>query len=481
MNKIILTASSVSVSELKSSRRYMTVSMRMFSTRENRNGTAVTEAFIDDIVANKNDYICMPLCADVPKLKKKDYRGLTHLYDKATHTFMADRVGGFYDFEKVEDEFGISLIGYARIDKRNDLICEAIEELYANDALHFSFEISAGSLMEINGVTVVDAHPDNELTAMAIVSVPAYPESTALDLVAEAQVDSNEMFSTAHFVAAEMDMETVRIRFHQLLCELLKERAWDLRVLVFGVDAVILYDVVGGKSYKMEYLIDNEDFVMKDFYEIDYVRSGGSENMENQMNIAEVAEVETVEVKAEEQIEEVVQAEAEVVAEEMTTEEIAEVAEQLEAEQVDAVQTEEVVAEENEPEEELEDKPEEKPEEEEKNDELAEALNENASLKAEIEELKAYKAELDAIREREAQEKLNSKKESLKEYASSEGLDVENEIIAEAIDSLNYEALVAEVTNKKNSEKKPAQNVSIFASFGIETKGNDYLFARSGK
>lgn len=477
MNKIILTASIVSVSELKSSRRYMTVSMRMFSTRENRNGTAVTEAFIDDIVANKNDYICMPLCADVPKLKKKDYRGLTHLYDKATHTFMADRVGGFYDFEKVEDEFGVSLIGYARIDKRNDLICEAIEELYANDALHFSFEISAGSLIEVDGVTVVDAHPDNELTAMAIVSVPAYPESTALDLVAEAQVDPNEMFSAAHFVSAEMDMETVRIRFHQLLCELLKERAWDLRVLVFGVDAVILYDVIGGKSYKAEYLIDGEDFVLKDFYEIDYVRSGGSENMENQMNIAEVVEPETVEVKAEEQTEEMIQSEVEVVAEEMTTEEVVEVAEQLEAEHIETVQAEEAVDEEDEP----EDKVEEEPEKEDEKDELAEALNENASLKAEIEELKAYKAELDAIREREAQEKLNSKKASLKEYASAEGLDVENEIIAEAIDNLNYEALVAEVTNKKNSEKKTEQNVSIFASFGINAKGNDYLFARSGK
>lgn len=480
MNKIILTASSVSVSELKSSRRYMTVSMRMFSTRENRNGTAVTEAFIDDIVANKNDYICMPLCADVPKLKKKDYRGLTHLYDKATHTFLADRVGGFYDFEKVEDEYGVSLIGYARIDKRNDLICEAIEELYANDALHFSFEISAGYLMENNGVTIVDAHPDNELTAMAIVSVPAYPESTALDLVAEAQIDFNEMFASARFVLAEMDLETVRIRFYELLYELLKEKAWDLRVLIFGVDFVILYDVVGGKSYRAEYFIDNEDFVMKDFYEIDYVRSGGSETMEDKMNVAEVAEVEAVEVQAEEQTEEVVQAEAEV---EASTEEVVAEAEVETAEEADTVevQAEEVSAEEEKPEEELETEPEEKPEEEEEKDELAEALNENASLKAQIEELKAFKAELEAIREREAEEKLNSKKATLKEYASAEGLDVENEIIAEAIDNLNYEALVAEVTNKKNSEKKAERSISFYASFDIGAKGNSYLFDRSGK
>lgn len=77
MNRVVLAASSIS--ELKSNRKYFSVSMRMFSTRANLNNCAVTEAFIDDIIANKQDYICMPLCADVPKLKKKDYRGLTHL------------------------------------------------------------------------------------------------------------------------------------------------------------------------------------------------------------------------------------------------------------------------------------------------------------------------------------------------------------------------------------------------------------------
>lgn len=39
--------------------------MRMFSTRLNRNNMRVTEAFIDDIVAHKEQYIGMPLCADV--------------------------------------------------------------------------------------------------------------------------------------------------------------------------------------------------------------------------------------------------------------------------------------------------------------------------------------------------------------------------------------------------------------------------------
>ena len=39
---------------------YMTVVMRMFSTAPNRNGFAVSEAFIDNIVANADKYTCLP-------------------------------------------------------------------------------------------------------------------------------------------------------------------------------------------------------------------------------------------------------------------------------------------------------------------------------------------------------------------------------------------------------------------------------------
>jgi hypothetical protein len=34
--------------------------MRMFSTRPNRNGYAVSEAFIDNIVTNCGRYTCLP-------------------------------------------------------------------------------------------------------------------------------------------------------------------------------------------------------------------------------------------------------------------------------------------------------------------------------------------------------------------------------------------------------------------------------------
>lgn len=48
------------ISEAQSIDIYMTVLMRMFSTRPNRNGYAVSEAFMDNIVANAAKYTCLP-------------------------------------------------------------------------------------------------------------------------------------------------------------------------------------------------------------------------------------------------------------------------------------------------------------------------------------------------------------------------------------------------------------------------------------
>ena len=48
------------MAEVRQNDIYMSVLMRMFSTRPNRNGFAVSEAFIDNIVANAPKYACLP-------------------------------------------------------------------------------------------------------------------------------------------------------------------------------------------------------------------------------------------------------------------------------------------------------------------------------------------------------------------------------------------------------------------------------------
>ena len=60
MNRVQFEASQVMISETQSNDIYMTVLMRMFSTRPNRNGYAVSEAFMDNIVANAEKYTCLP-------------------------------------------------------------------------------------------------------------------------------------------------------------------------------------------------------------------------------------------------------------------------------------------------------------------------------------------------------------------------------------------------------------------------------------
>lgn len=59
-------------------------------------------------------------------------------------------------------------------------------------SLNFSFEIrySPDATVEFDGVSYVDVADTNFLTGMTIVSVPAYPESVARSLVAEAETDA---------------------------------------------------------------------------------------------------------------------------------------------------------------------------------------------------------------------------------------------------------------------------------------------------
>lgn len=149
----------------------------------------MTEAFIDEIVSNQEKYGCLPLYVDVDRLRAKDYRSLGHMYDRSTGKFNTTQIGSFSAFKKVSDEYGISLMGEARIPKRETDVCRGIMELYAMGILNFSFEIKyarADTIIE-NGVQYVDASQSNALTGVAIVSVPAYRESTALSLVAEEQ------------------------------------------------------------------------------------------------------------------------------------------------------------------------------------------------------------------------------------------------------------------------------------------------------
>lgn len=124
---------------------------------------------------------------DLEKLLAGDLKSLGHMYNRMTGKFKTTQVGSLCNFQSVEDEYGMSLIAEARFPKREEAVCERILELYENNALNFSFEISynQNAVDEQNGVLVIRADEHNMLTGLAIVSVPAYEEAIALSLVAE--------------------------------------------------------------------------------------------------------------------------------------------------------------------------------------------------------------------------------------------------------------------------------------------------------
>lgn len=104
------------------------------------------------------------------------------MQNRITGSFGTTQVGGMLNFRKVNDEYGISLIGEARIPKREYTICERVIELYERGELNFSFEIryTEDHVVEKDGILYIDAAEHNVITGMAIVSVPAYEESFAL-------------------------------------------------------------------------------------------------------------------------------------------------------------------------------------------------------------------------------------------------------------------------------------------------------------
>lgn len=118
--------------------------------------------------------------------------GLTHRLNKTSGIFESEQIGSFFSFAKEIDNGVISLLGEARIPKRNPMLCETLMRLYKAGALNFSFEILVGNATQMDGVTLIDAAEGNELIGMAVVTTPACPEATAIKLIAEDENDNDD-------------------------------------------------------------------------------------------------------------------------------------------------------------------------------------------------------------------------------------------------------------------------------------------------
>lgn len=188
MSKLVFAST---ISEIQQSDVFMTVKARICEAPEaNLNGARVTEAFIDEIVGNETRYVGLPLYADVKALTNGNYNRLGHLYDVKTGEFHSTQIGSFYKFDKQTTQNGCALVGYARIPKRNKKLSKAISELFADNALKFSFELSVGEYEELDDETIlIDASENNYLEGTAIVTYPACEDAVALELVAQKNTD----------------------------------------------------------------------------------------------------------------------------------------------------------------------------------------------------------------------------------------------------------------------------------------------------
>lgn len=464
-----LQASVLSVSELQSNPIYVSAKMRICSTRVNLNKQAVTKEFIEDIGVNKADYVGLPLYADIRRLTAKDYARLGHLYDPSNGKFYTDQIGTFVDFEVVEDEYGTSLIGEARISKRNDEICEAIVELFNLGRLKISFEVFyADFVKDNNGVTIINKSDRNRLISACVVTTPAYPEASTLALVAERNTGANVGFNASEYNNAEVSLETLMRWFYMFLDA--NEFADDLAIERIGPDFAILYSVGMGKTYKIDFAVMPEGLDVLAFYEVELVRKldlKGINDMLNDKATAEQAEVivDETAVPAEVVQPEDVKSE-EVVATSTETVEIVldgEPAEEVtDAESVDVAETDEVA----EPGEEV---PAEEPAPEtgnasvnfatilEKLQSIAsrlDALEASATAVAEVTPEVAIASEdaarvdapdkgdqfQDNVNEAEARQQEN--RERMTQLAEARGFDVKSEPVAKAIEALDYAKLM---------------------------------------
>ena len=82
------------------------------------------------------------------------------MLDPLSGEFESEQIGSFFSFAKATDEFGVSLIGEARIPKRNQVLCETLLKMYERRELNFSFEILVNAMEERDGVWVINAAED---------------------------------------------------------------------------------------------------------------------------------------------------------------------------------------------------------------------------------------------------------------------------------------------------------------------------------
>lgn len=459
--KYRLFAEVVAVEEQASNDVYMQVEMRMMSTAPNGNGCVIEREFMEAVVENTAFYIGTPVKVDIAALVSG--RPLGHRFDKKRKEWLADQVGAITEFSLKEEDGETVMYGKARIEKGRADVCEALVDLYEDGKLFFSFEITAKDIVEDEkeGLIHIGASENNHLTAMCVVSVPAYDGATAITFVAEMENDMEKTINYNDFVkwAAELEVPAVHCKVFDLLYSgpLKDDWHWECREL--GVDYMLLKNFTEGTYKKVMFHVENDEVILDEVFDVEITRVGAPAEeeaaVEAAMDEEEKTESEEEEVKEDAASEE----ESE---EEPAKEDAAEESEEEPVkEEAETEEEEEPAAEEPEEEQTEEKVDEEEPVEEEAAEETDEEIEE---MKKELEELRRYRDEAEAEKQRAEKEAEVSKLR----YAA-EKLGIDSKELSEAIENLDYQKVMASL-NIIESNPDTTTTVNGLVGDGIQLR-----------
>lgn len=288
MSKVFQQESKVIALGEESNDMYISLDMIFLTSEVNLNSIQYSEDFIYGIEAEKYKYIGLPLQCDITKLEKGEYDKLTHKYNKKNNTFGTVSIGSFVDFKTQKNGEILELVASARVWKRNQKTCLALEELYGSDeGLKFSYEVLVGKSSTENGITKVPKDDTNNPIGSCVVSTPAVPSSIATLLVAEAYESDfiinqtieggenknmarskdtftvEEMFkNTKVALIAELDMNQIQRKIYKALKDFIEEDWYEYDVIDQSMTYVIVKKYCDGDYYKIDYSVGETDVVL---------------------------------------------------------------------------------------------------------------------------------------------------------------------------------------------------------------------------
>ena len=416
--KLVLLAEDVLISEeSKQNPIFLTVDVKLCDSVINANREGVTEAFIADVVERANDHVCLPFYADVKNLLAENYEQLGHLYNKVTRKFGTNMIGSISDFYSDTDENGVvSLYGKIKIPKRDRDIIYRLVDLYEMGRFAVSVELSYDprELIVTKDGTFIDASENSSLTGLCLVWKPACSDAYALDMVAEAADDSEEIVAESEEHTGGRGENEPMEKEKNLTAEVEEQE-------VTQAEAEEKSEAVAEEQ--TEAVAEAEETVAEE-------QTVVAEDVDTEEN----PEEEEKEPEEKETMAETQEANAEVLEHSVDTHESVE---NWGGEPVHVIEYHERIIE-----------------------TMEDAGNVIAELEQQIAELNDIKVKYEAMVAEANAKALAEKQEKAKAFAEKQGLDVNETAVAEAIEKLDY-TKIAELTMAQAQEEEPVKEDKV--------------------